>query len=190
MRQVNLVNAQDEIIGYTNLLDAHRGSGKKHQAISLFLFHKKSDGSLDLLIQQRSQEKIVGALQWANTLCANLIPAEDHMGCLKRRMSEELGIRLHENWAVDRVGVLNYQVACENGFCENEMDHFFVIILDDEKSANLEIEPNQEEVANFAWLDWESVKNKEVGDRQITPWFNLFLDNREIINKIDKLCQK
>lgn len=190
MRQVNLVNAQDEIIGYTDLLDAHRGSGKKHQAISLFLFHKKSDGSLDLLIQQRSQEKIVGALQWANTLCANLIPAEDHLTCLKRRMFEELGIRWRENWRVDKAGVLDYQVACENGFCENEIDHFFVIVLDDEKFNGLKVEPNKKEVNDFAWLDWNSVKNKEVGDRQIAPWFNLFLDNQEIISKIDKLCQK
>lgn len=189
MRQVNLVNAQDEIIGHTDLLDAHRGGGKKHQAISLFLFHKKSDGSLELLIQQRSSEKIVGATAWANTLCANLIPAEDHLTCLKRRMFEELGIKWQESWLVEEVGVLDYQVACENGFSENEMDHFFVIVLDDKKFANLKISPNSEEVADFAWLDWNFVKNKEVGDRHITPWFNLFLDNQEIISKIEKSCQ-
>lgn len=190
MRQVNLVNAQDEIIGHTDLFDAHRGDGKKHQAISLFLFHKKSDGSLDLLLQQRSSEKIVGALQWANTLCANLIPSEDHLTCLKRRMLEELGIKWQENWVVQEVGVLDYQVACENGFSENEMDHFFTIVFDDEKFSSLKIEPNQEEVADFAWLDWDSIKNKEVGDKQITPWFNLFLGNQEIISKIGKSCQK
>lgn len=190
MRQVNLVNAQDEIIGHTDLLDAHRGEGKKHQAISLFLFHKNNNRVLELLIQQRSQEKIVGALQWANTLCANLIPAEDHLTCLKRRMLEELGIKWQKNWLAQEVGVLDYQVACENGFCENEMDHFFVIVLDDEKFANLKVELNKEEVADFAWLNWDLVKNKKVGDRKITPWFNLFLDNQEIINKIEESCQK
>lgn len=133
MRQVNLVNAQDEIIGHTDLLDAHRGDGKKHQAISLFLFHKNSNGGFELLIQQRSAQKIVGATAWANTLCANLIPAEDHMTCLKRRMLEELGVKWQDNWLVDEVGILDYQVACENGFSENEMDHFFVLVLEDDQ---------------------------------------------------------
>lgn len=190
MRQVNLVNDQDEIIGQAELLDAHRGEGKKHQAISLFLFHKKTNGVLELLIQQRSEKKIVGALQWANTLCANLLPGEDHVACLKRRSFEELGIKWQENWRVEEAAVLSYRVACENGFSENELDHFFVLVLDDLKLTDLKIEPNPEEVSNLAWLDWELVKNKKVGDRVIAPWFNLFLDNQEIISKIEKACQK
>jgi isopentenyldiphosphate isomerase len=47
-------------------LDAHREKGKKHQAISLFLFRKNKTGEFELLLQQRSNKKIVGALQWAN----------------------------------------------------------------------------------------------------------------------------
>lgn len=190
MRQVNLVNDQDEIVGQAELLDAHRGEGKKHQAISLFLFHKKNNGKLELLIQQRSEKKIVGALQWANTLCANLIPGENHVACLKRRVFEELGFNWQKTWKIEEVAVFNYQVACENGFAENELDHFFVLVLNDREFANLKIKPNPEEVSSSAWLDWELIKNKKGGEKIITPWFNLFLDNQEVIKEIEKACQK
>ena len=189
MRQVNLVNEHDEIIGQTDLLDAHRGKGKKHQAISLFLFHRLPDGSLELLLQQRSQKKIVGALQFANTLCANLIPGEDHLACLKRRISEELGIIWSSDWPLTKALVLDYQVACENGFSENEIDHFFISVLNDENYKSLQIIPNPEEVADLLWLDWDLIKQKKVGSIQLTPWFNLFLDKPEVINKIEQVLR-
>lgn len=189
MRQVNLVNDRDEVVGQTDLLDAHRGKGKKHQAISLFLFHQKSEDNFELLLQQRSKEKIVGAMQWANTLCANLIPGEDHLACLKRRVFEELGFKWQENWHLEKAATLDYQVSCENGFCENEIDHFFVTVLNDQDFAKLKISLNSQEVADFVWLDWSSVKNKIVGERKLTPWFNLFLDDQKIINQIDEVLK-
>lgn len=193
MRQVNLVNSADEIIGQTDLLDAHRGSGKKHQAISLFLFHQEKSDNFKLLLQQRSQNKIVGATQWANTLCANLVPEENHLDCLKRRVFEELGFKWQTNWFLKKIAVLDYQVACENGFAENEIDHFFVAVLNDEEIAQLKISLNSQEVLDTVWLDWSLVKNKTVGERVLTPWFNLFLNNQKIIKQIDetlKIWQK
>lgn len=189
MRQVNLVNKNDKIIGQADLLDAHRGDGKKHQAISLFLFRETQEGKFELLLQQRSIKKIVGAMQWANTLCANLNPREDHLACLKRRVFEELGFKWQENWYLKKAIVLDYQVLCENGFCENEIDHFFVSVLGDREASGLEVLPNIEEVANFIWLDWQSVKNKQVGERALTPWFNLFLNRQEVIKKIDGVLE-
>lgn len=190
MRQVNLVNEHDKIIGQTDLLDAHRGKGKKHQAISLFLFHRLVDGSLKLLLQQRSQKKIVGSLQFANTLCANLVPGEDHLTCLKRRLNEELGIDWSAKLVFEKALILDYQVACENGFSENEIDHFFVAVVDDEDFKDLKIKANPEEVFDLAWLDWELVKQKQVGERALTPWFKLFLDNKEVVGKIDQVLRK
>lgn len=193
MRQVNLVNAADEIIGQADLLDAHRGDGRKHQAISLFLFHEKENGEFELLLQKRSAEKIVGALQWANTLCANLTPGEDHLTCLKRRVFEELGFKWCENWYLKEAKTLDYQVACEDGFCENEIDHFFVSVIKNDDFAKLKISPNIKEVVDSIWLDWELVKKKKIGNRVMTPWTSLFLEDDKIISQIDevlKLWQK
>lgn len=187
MRQVNLVDDADQVIGQADLLDAHRGNGKKHQAISLFLFRETQDGKLELLLQQRSAKKIVGAMQWANTLCANLNPGEDHLTCLKRRVFEELGFKWQKNWHLEKATILDYQVACENGFAENEIDHFFVSVIEGKEASRLKVSPNINEVADFVWLDWQAIKNKRVGNKILTPWFNLFLDRQEVINKIDEV---
>lgn len=190
MRLVNLVNDQDQVVGHTDLLDAHRGLGKKHQAVSLFVFHRQDDGNLNLLIQQRSQQKIVGALQWANTLCANLAPDEDHLACVKRRLLEELGIKWQAAWQIEEVGVLDYQVPCENGYGENEIDHFFVMILDDVQLLEFKINLNPDEVANYAWLNWSDARAGRVRGRQLTPWFSLFLKQKELMQKVEEACQK
>jgi len=187
MRQVNLVNDQDEIIGQADLLDAHRGNGQKHQAVSLFLFHKKTDGSFEILLQQRSREKIVGNLQWANTLCANLSPGENHEFCLKRRLFEELGINWQGNWQLNKIMVFDYQIACEKGFSENEIDHLFVTVLDEKQFLQLKVNANPQEVLDYVWLDWQMVKEQKVAGRKLTPWFDLFLNNEEITEKIDQV---
>lgn len=186
MRQVNLVNAADELIGQTDLLDAHRGTGKKHQAISLFLFRFGDHEELELLLQQRSKQKIVGALQWANTVCANLAPGENHLSCLKRRVKEELGIDWQANWLLEEALLLDYQVACENGFAENEIDHFFVALLPKQVGKNIMIKPNPAEVLNYDWVAWQSIKQKHMGDKKITPWFALFMNEKTVVTKIEQ----
>lgn len=189
MRQVNLVDAEDKVIGQTDLLDAHRGDGKKHQAISLFMFRENREGEFELLLQQRSSKKIVGAMQWANTLCANLNPGEDHLICLKRRVFEELGFKWQANWSLKKAIILDYQVACERGFAENEIDHFFVSVVGEKEASKLKVLPNVEELADFVWLNWQIVKSKQIGDRALTPWLSLFLDKQEVVNKIDEVLE-
>lgn len=189
-RLVNLVNDLDQVIGHADLLDAHRGFGKKHQAVSLFVFHRQSDGDLNLLIQQRSQQKIVGALQWANSLCANLAPDEDHLACVKRRLLEELGVKWQNNWQIEEIGILDYQVACENGYSENEIDHFFVMVLDDKRLLEFKINPNPDEVADFTWLNWADIRAGRVQKYQFAPWFSLFLKQEEIMQKVEVTCRQ
>ena len=45
----------------------HQGQGKLHRAFSVFLFNTKNE----LLMQQRSKEKILFPLYWANTCCSH-----------------------------------------------------------------------------------------------------------------------
>lgn len=189
MRQVNLVNDQDQIVGHKDLVEAHRGNGLKHQAISLFLFCKRDDGVFDLLLQQRSSKKIVGALQWANTICANLIPGENHLQAIERRLFEELGITWNNNLPLKEVMVFDYQIPCEDGFCENEIDHIFVSVLNEKQLSGLEISPNLDEVVDYALIDWELVKAKKLENRELTPWFNLFISTPKIIGEIDRVLK-
>ena len=86
--QVTLVDEHDHQIGVMDKVEAHRGDGKRHRASSVFLFNKNGE----LLIQQRSKKKIVGALQWGNTCCGNVRPGESCEECALRRLREGLGI--------------------------------------------------------------------------------------------------
>lgn len=184
--QVNLVDEQGLVCGHMDKIEAHRGEGKKHQAISLFFFRVLPNKKIELLLQKRSSVKIVAANQWANSLCANLLPKETHRACLKRRLKEELGIE-EKKWAqsAQKLFDFSYQVACENDFSENELDRFFLSICDAGQEPTLA--PQSVEVSAVAWKTWslENPTKLEQKDN-FAPWFSLFLNNKTITKRIDQ----
>jgi isopentenyl-diphosphate delta-isomerase type 1 len=171
--QVILVNSQDEPIGVMDKVVAHRGEGKLHRAISVFLFRKLQD-EVELLIQQRSTQKIVGAGLWANTVCGNVRPNEDREQCAQRRLLEELGI---VDAKLTPIYKFEYQVKCNQEFSENEIDEVYVGWLDGE------VEPNPAEVANYQWVKWSTLINKSA-NLDLAPWFEIMLKDPILINKI------
>lgn len=172
---VTLVTEQDQVIGSMDKIEAHRGMGKLHRAISVFLFRKNAEGEIELLIQKRSSKKIVGAGQWANTVCGNVWPDENYENCARRRLSFELGIA--EVIKLEDITTFKYQAKCNEEFSENEIVHIFVGWFDSE------VMPNSEEVAETEWVSWQEVQ--KLSNRfEWTPWFKLFMKNvSEIISK-------
>jgi len=183
---VNLVDENDRIIDSLCKIEAHRGDGRLHQAISLFIFAPKQRGTWQLLIQKRSGKKIVGANKWANTLCANVRPGESHRECLQRRLREELGIDYQTlPRQAEEVYTFRYHLPCEKGFAENEIDHFFVLTLSAEEAEQLQITPNQAEVSQYAWVDWSALKKGRAGSYQLAPWFQLFLQTPAVTSCLE-----
>lgn len=190
---VNLVNDRDEIIGNIDKFKAHEGKAMLHQAISLFMFRKNSFGGFDLLVQKRSPQKIVGANQWANTLCANVMVGENHRQCLQRRLREELGITLTSDvdCQIQEITVLNYATPCNQQYSEREIDHLFALVLTDQQFAKLVIEPNPIEVSEIRWVDWlELSQEKKISGLELTPWFNLFLQENQVMQAIKEFLNK
>ena len=145
--QVTIVDKNDQVLGAIDKIEAHRGEGVLHRAISVFLFRKRADKT-ELLIQQRSDKKIVGAGQWANTVCGNVRPTENYLECARRRLREELGI-IDPELALQPGTKFQYQVVCNAEFSENELDQIFIGWYDGE------VVPNPEEVQGFEWLGWD-----------------------------------
>jgi isopentenyl-diphosphate Delta-isomerase len=174
--QVILIDKNNKPIGQMDKIDAHRGEGKFHRAVSVFLFNSKGQ----LLIQQRSNKKIVGALEWANTACANVRPGESTTECAHRRLREELGI---ENVTIKPVYIFQYQLQCNNDFSENELDEVFV------GEYEGDVKPNPNEVADFMWVDFNDlIGGKEsLKGRTIVPWLKLMLKDKQLINKIKQI---
>jgi isopentenyl-diphosphate delta-isomerase len=190
--RVNLVNDQDEIIASADKFEAHSGEAMLHQAISLFLFRKSKVGRFQLLIQKRSDKKIVGASQWANTVCGNVAMGESHRECVLRRLKEELGISLSKNLcqSVKEIFILNYQVLCNQRYSEKEIDHVFALFLNDQEAKSLELDKNPQEVADLLWIDWyKLIDQKRLEDGELTPWFKLFLDNEQLEKTINRFLE-
>src|SRR5262245_30483948 len=87
-RQVVLCDEQGHPRGTTGLLAAHAGEGQLHLAFSVYIF---SIDRRSLLIQQRSREKLLWPLVWANTCCSHPRPGEETLAASHRRLHEELG---------------------------------------------------------------------------------------------------
>ena len=167
-QKVLLVDEHDNPVGESTVLEAHEGKGKRHRAISVFLFNHEGK----LLIQQRSEKKIVGALQWGNTCCGNVMPNETLETCAMRRLQEELGItktKLKEFYTFE------YHVQCNEQFSEWEMDHIFVGKFDGNPKLNFD------EVLQTRWILLKDLK-KEMKDqlRIFSPWLEIILEDGKV----------
>lgn len=180
---VTLVTPTDEVIGQMDKVAAHRGNGKLHRAISVFLFRKNLETNrVELLVQKRSAEKIVGAGEWANTVCGNVWPGESYAACAWRRLKMELGIEKNEQLVLQPAQKFQYQVQCNAEFSENEMDQVFVGWFDGV------VRPNSTEVSEYAWIDWELVKQGNT-DNDWAPWFEIMMKNTNIQESLNRfLC--
>ena len=164
---VTLVDEHDHQIGVMDKVEAHRGEGKRHRASSVCLFNKNGE----LLIQQRSKKKIVGALQWANTCCGNVWPGELYEECAQRRLQHELGIT---TTTVQPLYTFEYHVQCNDKFSEWEIDRVFVGKYDGE------VKLNPDEVANFAWkLPGKVLEDIQKDQKEFVPWLKMILESEK-----------
>jgi isopentenyl-diphosphate delta-isomerase len=168
--RVILVDQQDNQIGVMDKTQAHCNPAHLHRASSVFLYNFKNQ----LLIQQRSHKKIVGANQWANTCCGNLRPGENYQKCAQRRLKEELGIT---GVKLTKVTKFYYQVKCNKKYGEHEIDTLFVGYYDGL------IKPNPAEVSDFMWVSPKKFEKQIVdlaNSHHFTPWTSLIY--QQLIN--------
>ncbi len=166
--EVILVDSHDRCVGFMEKIDAHRGDAKRHRAISVFLFNAEGK----LLVQQRSNRKIVGALQWANTCCGNVLRGETRKHCAYRRLRQELGITRVKIRKIDR---FEYHIRCNNQCSEWEIDDIYVGYYDGD------VIPNPEEVHATQWVDPKSfMENVLSGKNTYAPWVKEIIDKTQI----------
>jgi isopentenyl-diphosphate delta-isomerase len=166
---ISLVDSNDNVIGKDDVLSAHRGEGKRHRAISVFLFNKNGE----LLLQKRSEKKIVGALQWSNTCCGNVRIHETYEMCAYRRLQEEMGITKVE---LQPLYKFEYRATCNEIFSEWEVDQVFYGMYDGV------VLPNPSEVAEVRWA--KITRNFPYEEQvEFTPWFFLMLKNSQLRRK-------
>ena len=167
-RKTVAVDEQDNELGETPLIAAHRDGGIKHRAFSVILYRERT-GNKELLLQLRAQEKPVFCLLWANTCCYNMACGEEYLARAATRTNEEMGttVRSQELRILYR---FSYEAQDVEGWCENELDTVIVGKYDDAVS------PDPSEVADYRWVEWNALKI-DIGKNPDTyaPWFKMIV---------------
>lgn len=160
--QVVLVNEKDEKIGLMGKQEAHE-KALLHRAFSVFIFNKKGE----LMLQRRALDKYHSPGLWANTCCSHQRDGESSIHAGKRRLMEEMGFETDLKEATTFI----YKADFDNGLTEHELDHILIGHYDGVPNLN------PEEVADWKWMELESVKNDIQKNPEIyTAWFKIIFD--------------
>lgn len=154
------VDAADNVVGHASKAACHDGQGILHRAFSVFLFNARGE----LLLQQRSAQKRLWPLYWANTCCSHPRRGEAMRDAAVRRVREEVGLHATLHFTHE----FTYHASYGEAGSEHERCSVFV--------GRAEAEPtvHPQEVAAVRWVSPEAM-DAAVADLQTacTPWLRL-----------------
>ncbi|MFW6340039.1 MAG: isopentenyl-diphosphate Delta-isomerase [Wenzhouxiangella sp.] len=155
------VDENDNAVGTLSKGACHDGDGILHRAFSVFLF----DPQGRLLIQQRSAEKRLWPLYWANSCCSHPRAGETMAEATERRLLDELGVRTPLHF----IYKFRYQAGYENLGSEHELCWVYVGRVDE-----FQLRPNPLELAAWRFVTPEEIDRlmADPGER-LAPWFRM-----------------
>jgi isopentenyl-diphosphate delta-isomerase len=137
-------------------IEAHR-RGLLHRAVSVFVFNERNE----LLLQKRAVNKYHSPQKWTNTCCTHPTPGETPLMTARRRLGEEMGLIT----TLTEVFTFLYQADAGNGLTENEFDHVFLGVSDQNPN------PNPAEVSDWRWVTIEELKQELIRNpKEYSPW--------------------
>lgn len=170
------VSENDQVLGPVSKLEAHQGAGSFHRAFSVLLFNTKGE----MLLQQRSADKVTFPNVWANACCSHPLHSADEleegnaMGVKRaavRKLEQELGID-PATISTDQMTFMTkmrYAARMNPEWIERELDHIIMMC------ADVELNPNPNEVANTMWVSHEEMEamllEERPAEQAIAPWF-------------------
>lgn len=159
---VILVNEKDEQIGLMPKLEAHE-KAVLHRAFSVFVLNDK----MEIMLQQRAQQKYHSPLLWTNTCCSHQREGETNIQAGTRRLFEEMGFVTE----LKELFHFIYKAPFDNGLTEHELDHVMIGYYNGEPKIN------SDEVENWKWMTIEDVKSDiHLYPNLYTVWFKIIFD--------------
>jgi isopentenyl-diphosphate delta-isomerase len=163
LEEVVLVDDTGTVLGSAPKATVHHGDTPLHLGFSCYL----TSPSGQLLLTQRSWDKLTWPGWWTNTCCGHPLPGEGLVDAVARRLDFELGTRAAELTLV--LPAFRYRAEC-NGVVENELCPVFLGRVD----AAVSRRPS--EVAAVEWVDLSSLAvGRESRELALTPWARLQL---------------
>jgi len=157
--EVVLVDDDARPVGTARRLTVHDEDTPLHLAFSLYLFDR--DGRV--LLTRRALTKKTWPGVWTNACCGHPRPGEADADAVRRRLGEELGVRV-EGLSV-AIPEFRYRAVDASGIVEHEICPVFVGTVADD------LDPDPAEVAEHAWVAWESlVATVRATPHLLSPW--------------------
>jgi isopentenyl-diphosphate delta-isomerase len=148
---------QDGRLSTMEKIEAHR-RGLLHSAVSVFIFNDRNE----LLLQKRAADKYHSPEKWSNTCCTHPLPGETPIMSARRRLSEEMGLVA----ALTEVFTFSYKADVGNGLIENEFNHVFLGV------SNQNPNPNPAEVSDWTWVTIKELEQELIGNpERYSLWF-------------------
>lgn len=165
-RTVILTNDTGEHLGTEDLFKAHTGEGSLHRAFSVYVFNPDRTA---MIIQKRSERKMLWPLIWANTCCSHPLEGEASSAAGERRLMEELGFQCPLIEGASFV----YRAIDPAG---RGIEHEHVRILVGTAHETVHVEPDPKEVAEWRWIELPHLRTEMQQEPQkYAPWFHLGL---------------
>ncbi|MGI5828115.1 MAG: isopentenyl-diphosphate Delta-isomerase [Patescibacteria group bacterium] len=167
MKNLILVDQQDNQIGIKPKLEAHLGKGMLHRAFTAILVNDKKE----ILLTKRALQKPLWPTFWDGSFSSHPWNGESLEKACGRRVKEELGIEV--------VGFKDlfsyyYQVRWSSLFSEHEVNHILLT------KYNGDLNPDPEEVSDWKWVSWKKVLGWIKKEPQVmAPWW---------IMAVEKIC--
>ena len=164
-RTVTIVDEKNHALGTEDIIKAHTGNGALHRAFSVYVFNAEKTS---LLIQQRSEKKMLWPGVWANTCCSHPLQGETALDAGKRRLTEELG------FSCDLQEGPSFVYRAEDA--PRGVEHEHVTILLGTAGNDLQVKPDPDEVAEWKWTTVSALL-KEFGKHPdiYAPWLKIGL---------------
>ncbi len=156
---VVLLDEEGQAVGTMDKSAVHHRQTPLHLAFSCYVY----DPSGALLVTRRALHKQTFPGVWTNSCCGHPAPGEPLEDAVRRRVHQELGLRLDEVRLL--LPAYRYRVAAADGTVENEMCPVYVATASD--SAH----PDPDEVAETAWEPWPEFRAAVLdGSRIVSAW--------------------
>ena len=155
-----LVDEQDNETGSCEKVDCHVGQGKLHRAFSVFLFNPEGK----ILLQRRSQNKMLWGGYWANSCCSHPRLGEKTDAAALRRIHEELGVDCELQYLYKFVYHAQFgEIGSEHENCWVYAGHF---------DGQINIDTNEIAATRFVTPDELTTELETNGD-MYSPWLKL-----------------
>ncbi len=157
--QVVLLDDDGTEIGIADKLEVHTTDTALHLAFSCHVYNTAGQ----VLVTRRALGKLTWPGVWTNSFCGHPAPGETIEDAISRRALDELGITVGGLELI--LPDFRYRAVDASGIVENEVCPVYRAMTLDE------VAPNPDEVAEFAWVDPESLRAAaQAAPYAFSPW--------------------